>query len=105
MSYEQSTYSLLKPVLGVKLTLKSDKTGIIYKATDEQTLLIKGSTSNIDIKDKYRNTIKSTAYDPINPKIKIDNGCSECGRKVVSYQLLGEHRTAVYVCLCGALWV
>lgn len=103
--YEQSTYSLLQPVLGTKLTLKSQKTGIIYDATDEQSLLVVGSTDNIDIKDKYRNTIRYTAYDPINPKVRLDDGCPECQRKIVSYQWLGDNKKTIYVCLCGAQWI
>jgi len=53
---------------------------------------------------KFKSTLLVTAYDPINPRIRIDKGCENCGRKVINYQSLGEEKRIYYVCLCGNQW-
>jgi len=105
MLYDENTGNLVEPILsGNRLEYKNPRTGNIQVANDEQTLVMHGVTSNVSVQDKYRNTVKTTAHNPVNPRIRLDNGCPICGRLVVSYQRLGERQQVVYVCLCGAYW-
>ena len=104
-TYENDSLSLLVPNLnGNDLIYISLETGKLYKPNDEQTLLTSGGSEHPDIFSKFKNTITYTAQDPINPKIKLDNGCPNCSTKVVSYQRLGEYKTNIYQCLCGTTW-
>lgn len=93
---------LLEPnPIGNKLNYKCDKCGELIEANDESTLLMNEDLTASDRVDKYKNTIKTTAYDTISAKKFIPDGCPKCKRTVVSYQLLGENKKMVVVCLCG----
>ncbi len=86
---------------GNKLKYKCDKCGEVMEATNESTILINEDLTATDRIDKYKNTIKTTAYDPISAKTYIPDGCEKCKRTIVSYQLLGEKKKMVMVCICG----
>lgn len=83
-----------------ELLFKSSKTGTVYKASPENTLLASEGVSELQSISKYKNTLKVSAYDPLNPKERIPGGCEKCGRKIVSLQRLGEEKRVVYSCLC-----
>jgi len=105
MHYDDETYSLLEEVTsGSKLQFRSRKTGKPRPALPEHTLLASGGVGRELYSSKYQNTLKVTAYDPTNPKIRLHQGCEKCNRKIVSYQRLGENKTMYYVCLCGNSW-
>jgi DNA-directed RNA polymerase subunit M/transcription elongation factor TFIIS len=84
-----------------KLKYKCDKCGETTEATDESTILINEDLTAADKIDKYKHTIATTAYDPISAKIFIPEGCPSCGRTIASYQLLGDKKKMVIVCICG----
>lgn len=100
--YEKDTYSLLEPILGDRLMLKSIKTGKEYVANDEQTLLIHGNTSNIDFAKKYQNSVMYGAYDVTN--LMVDGPCPGCERIKVTCQMFGDDKLAIFSCLCGISW-
>ncbi len=102
--FDSNTQALLEPVTVGDLKFKSTKTGVIFNAEPDDTLLVNESIGEVDILGKYKNTIRSTAYDPINPIAKIPGGCSQCKRLVVRFQRLGVKKEVVYVCLCGHSW-
>lgn len=104
MRFDENTQSLLEPVTVGELKFKAIKTGDEYPSKPEHTMLASEGIGDTDITKKYINTIRTSAYDPTNPKSKIPGGCSKCKRIVVSFQRLGEYEKVVYVCLCGNIW-
>jgi DNA-directed RNA polymerase subunit M/transcription elongation factor TFIIS len=103
--YDPYTLSLLEEsTSGPTLQFVSRKTGMPFEASPEHTLLASGGVGRDLSSSKYRNALKVTAHDPTNPRERLKNGCENCGRKVVSYQRLGEMKTMYYVCLCGNSW-
>lgn len=105
MDFCPDTLMLLEEITNQdKLLFKSNKTGTIYAASDEHTLLVNESTSELQSISKYKQTLMVTAYSPINPKKRIPGGCEKCNRKIVSFQRLSEENRVVYVCICGFMW-
>jgi DNA-directed RNA polymerase subunit M/transcription elongation factor TFIIS len=99
------TLTLLENITtGDKLEFKSTRTGNKYPASPEFTKLAGEDTAEMQSYSKYQQTLIVTAYDPTNPRARIPNGCDRCGRKVVSYQRLGENKKVYYVCACGNNW-
>jgi len=101
--FDKYSQTLLTPITKDKLKFISKSTGVIYNATDEDTLLVSESVS-VDISSKYKNAIRTTAHEPINPYKILDKGCEKCSRKVVKYQRLGDSKKVITVCLCGNIW-
>ena len=89
---------------GDKLLFKSNKTGTIYEAKPGETMLVNEGISELQSTSKYKNTLRVSAYDSVNPKQRITGGCERCKRKIVSLQRLGEEKRAIYSCLCGNSW-
>lgn len=103
MNFCQTSLSLLEEVTTQdKLLFKSSKTGTVYEATPESTLLASEEIGETQSTSKFQNALRVTAYDPVNPKVR--NPCTKCGRQVVSFQRLGEEKRVVHVCLCGHRW-
>ncbi len=102
--FDIGTQALLEPVTTGELKFMSMKTGAIFNAGPDDTLLVSESIGEVDILGKYQNTIRTTAYDSTNPRVKIDGGCPKCKRLVVSFQRLGTEKKVVYVCSCGYSW-
>jgi DNA-directed RNA polymerase subunit M/transcription elongation factor TFIIS len=101
----KDTLNLLEEITtGDVLMLKSNKTGNVYPADAESTKLAGEDTAEMQSYSKYQKTLTVTAYDPTNPRAEIPNGCDHCGRKIVSYQRLGEGKKVYYVCICGNNW-
>jgi len=97
------TLSLLEEVTtSGELKFKSPRIGTVYNSTPEATLLLSADMGQLQSGSRYRNTLKNTAYDSTNPRARVE--CGKCGRKVVSYQRLGEGKVAHYVCYCGHGW-
>lgn len=94
--------SLLEPNPGNKLRYKCTKCGQITDADDISTLLTSEDLTASDRTDKFRHAISTTAFDPISSKKFVPEGC-ECGRTILSYQLLGDKKKSVTVCLCGKI--
>lgn len=102
--FDINTQALLEPVTVGELKFKSIKTGVIFDSEPDDTLLASASIGEVDILGKYQNTIRTTAYDHINPLTKLEGGCPKCKRLVVRFQRLGVEKRVVYVCLCGHSW-
>lgn len=105
MNFCPKSLTWLEPVTtGAKLEFKSAKVGTRYEAKPENTMLASAEVGKIHSVSKYKNTLKFAAYDKTNPRVRLDNGCEKCGRKVVSYQRLGEMKQVFYTCICGNQW-
>lgn len=102
--FDETTGALLTPILEANELLLRSPTGKIMSASPYDTLLAKISNENIDPRRKYKNTIMYMAKDPVNPKKIIEEGCPNCSRKLVSYQIIGDEAIAIHGCLCGATW-
>lgn len=100
--FDPDTQTLLEPVTNGPLKFKSIRTGAMYVAGPEHTLLASDSEGQVDIMSKYKNTLKNTAYEPINPRMALP--CPKCKRKITSYQRLGGEKKLIHVCLCGNIW-
>lgn len=99
-NYCPITYTLLEELTADTLKFKSIKTGFIYDSKPENTLL--ASESNVyNGLNKYKNTMKTAAFDPVNPRVELPEGCPSCKRKVVSMQRLGPQKKVVYSCICS----
>ncbi len=81
-----------------KLMFKCNKCGNVTEAGSEHTLL-ENEEMDTDSTLKFSNSIRTTPFDPINPR--EHSPCPNCKRQVRSYQLLGEEKTKVAVCICG----
>lgn len=102
--FDQDTQRLLVPNTGdTQLSFNTLGTSAIHPATATDTLLVSEGSGGSDVFSKYKNTINTTAYEPINPFAE-NVSCPECKRKRVRFQRLGEQKTAVYVCICGHVW-
>lgn len=86
---------------GDKLVFYNAVTNAVYPAKAEDTLLASADFGDIG-RSKYKNTLLVTAHDPTNPRVRMP--CRKCGRKIVSFQRLGDERRVYYVCLCGNQW-
>lgn len=105
MDFCPTTLSLLEEITSENaLMFKSRKTGEIFKANPESTMLASKEEGEIYSVSKYRNTLNVSAYNPINPRERVKNGCRKCGRKIVSFQRLGENAKTFYTCICGNFW-
>jgi DNA-directed RNA polymerase subunit M/transcription elongation factor TFIIS len=104
MNFCPITYMLLEEITtGNKLQFKSPKIGTIYDASDKDTLLFSEGLTEQNVR-KYKNTLRVSAFNPINPRYLLKDGCTKCKRKIVSFQRLGEEKLVVYVCICGNTW-
>jgi len=102
MDFCKYTYNILTPIThGQTLLFKSDKSGTVYEALPENTLLASENTSELDSIYKFTNTLSVAAYSSINARERLAEGCPKCKRKVVSFQRLGEEQKVIFVCLCG----
>lgn len=102
MNFCPVTWMLLSEITSQdKLIFKSDKTGNLYEAKPEHTMLASEDMGELPI-FMFKNALHVAAYTPINPKAR--NPCKKCNRQVVSYMRLGEEKKVIYVCLCGHRW-
>src|SRR5271170_3491038 len=93
---------LLDPITSQeKLVFKTNKTGAIYEAKPEYTLLASEGIGELQSISKYKNTLKVSPYDAINSRERIPDGCEKCSRKIVSLQRLGDGKRVVFTCVCG----
>jgi DNA-directed RNA polymerase subunit M/transcription elongation factor TFIIS len=84
---------------GDSLKFKCNKCGKVYDATPEQTLLASEELSNVSSASKFKYTVRTTAFDPTNPK--IDHPCDKCGQKITTYQRMGDTQKMIIACDCG----
>jgi len=102
MQFCQECLFLLEEITTTgKLSFHCNKCGEKYDAKAEDTILASEDLGAADSTAKFKHSIRTTAYDPTNPHIKYP--CDSCGHQVVSYQLLGDQKKIVYVCLCGSV--
>lgn len=105
MYFCPNTGSILTPIVsGPVLQFKSDKIGTIFPALPEHTLLVNEGVEELQNISRFKNTLDAGAFNPINPRVRFDEGCKKCKRKVVSFQRLGEEQRATYTCYCGYIW-
>jgi len=105
MDFCPITYMLLEEITShEELLFKSNKTGTIYEAKPEHTMLMSEGVTDLHSISKYKNTLKVSAYDSINPRERLADGCDKCIRKIVSLQRLGDDKKVYYSCLCGNTW-
>lgn len=101
MDFCPITLELLTPITSDgTLKFKSEKTGTVYDANDENTLLSSGGTTD-SVELKYKNVINFAAYDPTNPRVRLSSGCEKCGRKVLTMQRIGIDKKVIYSCYCS----
>lgn len=100
--FSPDTFMLLDISLGDKLTFIDPKTGKVYDATPESTLLLSSRIEDDKVEEKYRDQLLTTAFDPINPRINKE--CNKCHRQIVSYQRIGDMQKVFYACVCGHIW-
>src|SRR5271168_4347340 len=100
--FDPDTHALLEPVTVGSLKFRSIRTGATYDAVADDTLLASNSEGQVDLMSKYRNTIRYTAYEPINPRML--EPCPKCKRSVTSFQRLGDNKKVIHSCLCGHKW-
>jgi len=82
-----------------KLQFKCNNCGEIYEAKAEDTLLASEEVGASSFTSKHKYAIRTTAFDPTNPKIK--RPCDKCGQQITTYQRLGDKKKLVVVCECG----
>lgn len=82
-----------------KLQFKCVKCGEIYEAKAEDTLLASEEVGAASFTSKFKYAIRTTAFDPTNPKIK--RPCDKCGQQITTYQRMGEKKKLIVVCECG----
>jgi|SRR5271168_542520 len=105
MDFCPITQTLLEEITSEdKLLFKSNKTGTIYEASPEYTMLVSEDINELQSISKYKNTLTVSAYDSTNTRERIPGGCDKCKRKIVSLQRLGVEKRVVYSCLCGNIW-
>jgi ribosomal protein S27E len=100
--FDPATQSLLEPVTVGELKYKSIRTGALFDAKADDTLLASSNEGQVDVMDKFKNTIRTTAYEPVNPYMHTP--CPKCNRQLVRFQRLGDAKTVVHVCICGHIW-
>ena len=106
MNFCPYSYMLLELVTSEnELKFKSTKTGTIYNAKPENTLIASEESDEIQSVSKYKNILGTTAFDPTSPRVRIPGGCEKCHNKIVSFQRVGIDNKIVYVCTCGAQYV
>jgi DNA-directed RNA polymerase subunit M/transcription elongation factor TFIIS len=84
---------------GTQLQFKCGKCGEIYQAKPEDTLLASEEVGAASFTSKFKYSIRTTAFDPTNPKIK--RPCDKCGQQITTYQRMGEKKKLIVVCDCG----
>jgi hypothetical protein len=90
---------LVESYEGQNLVFKSTKTGNIYNIAPEQTLISGQGIQDITSVSKYKNALKSSAFNPVIARQLYP--CTECGRQVTSMQRIGEEKKVIYSCICG----
>lgn len=104
MNFCPKTKMLLEDVTnGDALMFKASKTGNMYAAKPEHTMLASENMGDLQNASKFKNALHNLAFDRINARTEID-GCEKCGRKIVSYTRLGAEKRIFYACVCGHHW-
>lgn len=99
MDYCEKCQFLLEELTATgKLTFKCNKCGSITDAKPEHTLL-EYEELDTDSTAKFQNSIRVMSFDVTNPRVQ--DPCPNCNRQVRSYQLLGDEKIKVSVCICG----
>jgi len=105
LNFDGKTYGLLVERINAEGELEFvSPEGEVHRPTKAQTMLLSNDFSDIASVSKYKNSIRATPYDAVNPREYVAEGCKKCGNKVVSFQLLGETKKKVRVCMCGHKW-
>jgi DNA-directed RNA polymerase subunit M/transcription elongation factor TFIIS len=104
--YFDNTGSLLTEVTtGDKLKFKSSRTGQIFEAKAEHTLTDNEDAGELTTNSRWRNSLANAGADPTNPLIRLPDGCSKCGTKVVAYRQFGDDKKVFYSCpTCKNQW-
>ena len=100
--FDPHTQSLLEPVPVGDLKHRSIRTGAIFDASAEDTLLASGGDGQVDVMKKYKNPIKHMAYDPVNPSMNLP--CPKCKRALTKFRQFGDNKRVVHACICGYIW-
>jgi hypothetical protein len=90
---------LVESYEGQNLVFKSPKVGYIYQIAPDQTLISGQGIQDITSVSKYKNTLRSSAFNPVISKQL--HPCDNCGRQIMSMQRIGEQKKVVYSCICG----
>ena len=99
MDYCEKCQFLLEELTATgKLMFKCNKCGEVTDAKPEHTLL-EYEELGTDSTAKFQNSIRVMPFDVTNPR--IHDPCPKCNRQIRSYQLLGDEKTKVTVCICG----
>jgi DNA-directed RNA polymerase subunit M/transcription elongation factor TFIIS len=90
---------------GPVLQLKSLRTGQMFEAKAEHTLTDNEDAGELTTNSRWRNSLANAGADPVNPLMRLDDGCPKCHTKVVAYRQFGENKKVFYICQeCGNQW-
>lgn len=97
--YFDDTGSMLFEVTsGPTLKFKANRTGRIFDSKPEHTLTDNEDAGELTTNSRWRNALANSGSDPVNPRIRLEKGCDECGTKVASYRQLGDNKKTFYQC-------
>ena len=104
--YFDDTGSLISEVTtGPTLKLKSLRTGQMFEAKPEHTLTDNEDAGELTTNSRWRNSLANAGADPINPLIRLPDGCANCKTKIVAYRQFGENKKVFYICpTCDNQW-
>lgn len=92
---------LTEALEGGRLVFKSPE-GRTYEASARDSMVRGDDFSAVRDVSRFENTLQETAFDIVNPRIV--GPCEQCGRRLVSYQRIGEAKHLFYACRCGHQW-
>jgi DNA-directed RNA polymerase subunit M/transcription elongation factor TFIIS len=100
MNFCPKTRMLLEDVTnGDKLMFKAPKTGNLYEAKPEHTLLAGENIGDLQNARKFKNALANLSFDPVNAR--DTSGCPKCKRIVVACMRIGEAKKVFHGCVCG----
>jgi len=93
------TGSLLYEITtGPTLKFKANRTGQVVEAKPEYTLTDNEDAGELTTNSRWRNALANAGTDPVNPLIRLDDGCAKCKTKVVAFRQLGDEKKVFYSC-------
>lgn len=103
--FEKETQSIMIPTIREgKLFKQSVQTGLLYEAGPEESMVSSNVVAEIEEGNKHKRKIKDIYDDPVNMRMEVEGGCSNCGRIVIAFRRIGASQRAIYVCKCGTYW-
>jgi hypothetical protein len=83
---------------GPVLKFKATRTGQVFEADPQYTMTSNSDTGELTTDSRWRSALTNAGTDPINPLIRLADGCSKCKTKVVAFRQLGPEKKVFYSC-------